>query len=452
MKIIIVGCGKIGSTILKSLVAEGHNVVGVDTNPDVICELSNIYDAIYVVGNGADSDVLTEAGVADCDVIAAVTASDELNMLCCFLAKKMGAKYSIARIRTPEYNDKSLALMKMQLEISMALNPDLLAAREIFNMLKLPTAASIDTFSRRSFEMIGFRLKPDSKLDGMSLIEVRKSFDANFLVCTVERDGEVFIPKGSFVLKSGDKIGITAEDTEAQKLFRMLGLTAKKAKSVMILGAGRITFYLAKMLIDQGYSVKVIEQNREKCEQLSAAMPKVIAINGDGAKQELLLEEGIRDVDAFISLTGMDEENILISFFAASQNVPKVVSKVNKQELSSIAATLGIDSIVSPKNIVSDIVTRYARALENSKDSSVETLYKICDGEAEALEFIVEPEFKYCGIPLKELKIKSNVLIAGIISGRSTIIPGGNDRIHPGDRVIIVAKGIKILNLSDIME
>ncbi len=438
--------------MLQSLVAEGHDVVGIDIKPEVISEISNIYDAIYLEGNGADSDVLVEAGVRECELLAAVTASDELNLLCCFLARKMGAKRTIARIRTPEYNDKSLAIMKQHLEISMAINPDSLAAEEIFNMLKLPEAASIETFSRRSFEMIELRLKPDSKLDGMKLFEVKKQYDANFLVCTVQRDEQVFIPGGNFVLCSGDKINITAESAEAQKLFRQLGLTSKRAKSVMILGASRITFYLAKMLIFHGFSVKVIDKDRERCEQMSALLPKVIVICGDGAKQELLIEEGVRDVDAFIALTGMDEQNILISFFAASLNVPKVISKVNKQALSNIAATLGIDSIVSPQKIVSSILSRYARALENSIGSSVETLYKIHDGKAEALEFIVEPEFKYCGIPLKDMKIKPNILVAGIIRGRSTLIPGGNDRIHPGDRVVIIAEGAKLVNLSDIVE
>lgn len=451
MKIIIVGCGKIGSTILRSLVNEGHEVVGIDNDPAVISDISTIFDAMFVEGNGADSDALLEAGVRDCELLAAVTASDELNMLCCYLAKKMGAKHTIARIRTPEYNDRSLSFMRQHLEISMAINPDLQAAEEIFNMLKLPEAATIESFSRRSFEMIELRLKPDSRLDGMSLIDVRKQYDAKFLVCTVQRDEQMFIPGGHFVLKSGDKISITAENAEAQKLFRQLGLTSKRAKNAIILGASRISYYLAKMLLFHGFSVKIIEKDRERCEQFSALLPKAIMICGDGAKQELLIEEGVRDVDAFIALTGMDEQNILISFYVASLNVPKVISKVNKQELSNIAETLGIDSIVSPQKIVSETLSRYARALENSLGSSVETLYKIHDGKAEALEFIVEPEFKYCGIPLKDMKIKPNILVAGIIRDRSTVIPGGNDRIHPGDRVVIIAEGAKLVNLSDIV-
>ena len=452
MKIIIVGCGKIGTTVLHSLTAEGHDVVAVDINAELITEISTLHDAMYVVGNGADSDVLEEAGANDAELLVAVTGSDELNMLSCFLARKMGTKHTIARIRNPEYNDKSLVFLKEQLELSMSLNPDLLAAEELYNILRLPGALNIDTFSRRSFEMIEIKLKPDSPFDGMSLMEIRKKFDAKFLVCTVQRDDEIFIPNGNFILHSGDKINLTAQKEETLKLFGMLGLTQKQAKSVMIIGASRIAFYLAKKLLATGSKVKIVEQNRDVCEKFSSLLPQAIIIHGDGAKQELLFEEGLLEMDAFVTLTGMDEENILLAFFAASHNVPKVVSKVNKPELMSIAETLGIDSMVSPIKIVSEIHTRYARALENSIGSSMETLYKLADDKAEALEFLVTDEFGYCGIPLKDLPTKKNTLIGGIIRGRKTIIPSGNDMILPGDSVVIIAEGAKLTNLEDIVE
>ena len=452
MKIIIAGCGKIGVTVLQSLINEGHDVVAIDQNPDVISEIATLYDAMYVVGNCADSDILEEARVADAELFVAVTGLDEMNMLSCFLARKMGARNTIARIRTPEYNDKSLGILKEQLEISMTLNPDSLAADELYNMLKLPDAINIDTFSRRSFELIELKLKSDSPLDGMTLMDIRKKFDAKFLVCTVQREDEVFIPKGNFVLKSGDRINITAQRDEVLKLFGMLNLTKKPAKSVMIVGASRIAFYLARHLISTGSTVKIIEQNKETCEKFAALLPQAIIINGDGAKQELLIEEGLLDTDAFVTLTGMDEENILLAFFAASHNVPKVVSKVNKAELVSIASTLGIDSIVSPIRIVSEIHSRYARALENSIGSSVETLYKLCDDKAEALEFIVTQDFPFRNIPLKELAIKKNTLIGGIIRGRKNIIPNGDDVILSGDRVVIIAEGAKLTSLAGIME
>lgn len=452
LKIIIAGCGKIGITVLQSLINEGHDIVAVDTNPEVISEISTLYDAMYVVGNCADSDILEEAGAESAELFVAVTGDDEMNMLSCFLAKKLGTSHTIARIRNPEYNDRSLGFLKEQLEISMCLNPDSLAADELYNMLKLPGAVNVDTFSRRSFELIEIKLRQDSALDGMSLMDIRKKFDAKFLVCTVQRDEKVYIPNGNFVLKSGDRINFTAQREEVMKLFGMLNLTQKPAKSVMIIGASRIAFYLAKHLISTGSTVKIIEQNEAVCERFAAQLPQAIIIHGDGAKQELLIEEGLLDTDAFVTLTGMDEENILLAFFAASHNVPKVISKVNKPELVSIATTLGIDSIVSPIKIVSEIHARYARALENSMGSSVETLYKLCDGDAEALEFIVNDEFRYCNIPLKELSLRKNTLIGGIIRGRKNIIPSGNDVILPGDRVVIIAEGAKLSDLAGIME
>ncbi len=451
MKIVITGLGKIGTTILESLILEGHDVVAIDDSPAVVSEISNIYDAMYVVGNGADCDILNEAGIGDAELFVAVTGSDELNMLACFLAKKMGAKHTIARIRNPEYNDKSLVFMRKHLELSSAINPDLLCAKELYNILKLPSAVNIETFSRRNFEMIEIKLKADSILDGMNLQEIRKKFDAKFLVCTVQREDQVFIPRGNFVMKSGDRINITAEVPEVQRLFKMLGIMQRQAKSVMILGASRIAYYLAQLLIAGGSTVKIIELNKERCEQFSAALPKAIIIHGDGAQQELLLEEGIRDADAFVALTGMDEENILISCFASSLNVPKVISKVNRPELALLAGNLGLDTVISPRKIVSEVLTRYARALHNSMGSSVETLYKITDGKAEALEFIVQNEFEYCNIPLKDMAIKNNVLIAGIIRGRKTIIPSGNDVILPEDRIVVIAEGTRLSSLSDIM-
>lgn len=452
MKIIIVGCGKIGEAIIQDLVSEGHDVVAIDSNTEIITEISNVHDVMCVAGNGVDSDILLEAGASEAELLVAVTGSDEFNMLCCFLARRLGTKHTIARIRNPEYNDKSLNFMKKQLNLSMALNPDFLAAHELYNILRFPSAVNVETFSKRQLELIEIKLKPDSVLDGMTLHEIRKKYDAKFLVCTVQRDEEVFIPKGNFVMKSGDRVHIAAQQVEIEKLFRMLGIMQEHSKSVMILGASRIAFYLAKRLIASGVKVKIIEQNLSVCEQFSKYLPKATIIHGDGAKQELLFEEGLRDTDAFITLTGMDEENILISYYAQSQGVPKVITKVNRPELAFLSENMGLDTVISPKKMVSDVLTRYARALENSMGSSVETLYKITDGKAEALEFIVENEFKFSEMPLKELKIKKNILIAGIIRERNIIIPSGDDFILPGDHVVIVAQGLRLTNLADIIE
>ena len=451
MNIIVVGCGKIGTTILASLVAEGHNVVALDSNPETINEITNLYDAIGICGNGNDCDTLSEAGVEKAELFVAVTGSDEFNMLSCFLARRMGAKHTIARIRNPEYNDQNLGFIKKQLGLSMAINPDLLAAQELFNILKLPSAAKIETFSRRDFEMIELKLRQESVLDGISLIELRKKYDVQLLVCVVQRDNEVFIPDGSFVLKSGDKIGITATTSEILRFLKMLGVMQKQARNIMILGGSRTAYYLSKMLMGIGNTVKIVEKDHKRCLELSETLPNAIIINGDGAGQELLNEEGLSSMDAFISLTGMDEENILISFYAAAQNVPKVISKVNRDEFMYLAEKIGLDCTISPKNIISDILVRYARALENSLGSNVETLYQIMDAKAEALEFNIAAQSAVTEIPLKDMKLKPNTLIAGIMRGRKIIIPSGNDMILPEDKVVIITSGYKLNDISDIL-
>lgn len=451
MNIIVVGCGKIGTTILSSLVAEGHNVVALDSNPDTINEITNLYDAIGICGNGNDCDTLSEAGVEKAELFVAVTGSDEFNMLSCFLARRMGAKHTIARIRNPEYNDQNLGFIKKQLGLSMAINPDLLAAQELFNILKLPSAAKIETFSRRDFEMIELKLRQESVLDGVSLIELRKKYDVKLLVCVVQRDNEVFIPDGSFVLKSGDKIGITATTSEILRFLKMLGVMQKQARNIMILGGSRTAYYLSKMLMGIGNTVKIVEKDHKRCIELSETLPNAVIINGDGAGQELLNEEGLSSMDAFISLTGMDEENILISFYAAAQNVPKVISKVNRDEFMYLAEKIGLDCTISPKNIISDILVRYARALENSLGSNVETLYQIMDGKAEALEFNIVADSAVTEIPLKDMKLKPNTIIAGIMRGRKIIIPSGDDIILPEDKVVIITSGYKLNDISDIL-
>ena len=451
MKIILVGCGTIGATIISSLVSEGHDIVAIDSDADFLNSITNVYDVMGLCGNGADSDVLEEAGADTADLFVAVTGSDELNMLSCFLARKMGAKYTIARVRSPEYNDKSLGFMKDNLELSMCINPEPLTARELYKILKFPSAVKIETFSRGNLEMIEIRLKPDSALDGMSLMEMRKTHKAKVLVCYVRRDDEVFIPDGNFRLKSGDWVGITASPSELQKLFKSLGVYQKQAKNVMLLGGSRTAHYLADMLLESGGSVKIIERNPEICERLSEALPKAVILNGDGAEQELLLEEGLRSLDAFVSLTNTDEANILLSIFASGQSVPKVIAKVNREELVRMAENMGVDSVVSPKKMVGDVIVSYARALENSRGSNVETLYKIADGKAEALEFNVRADSKVIGVPLKELQIKKGILIAGIIRNRKTVIPVGDDMILAGDSVVIVAADQGLRDLDGIL-
>lgn len=453
MKIIIVGCGKIGSILIESLESEGHDVTAVDNNQKVIDEISNIYDVMCVCGNGVDNDTLSEAEVSKADLLISVTDSDEINMLICFIAKKMGASYTVARVRNPEFNDKRMDQIKQYLDISLTINPEFLAAQEIFNILKLPAAINIETFSRRNFEMVEMILKEDSHLDGMSLIDLRKKYKANFLICVVKRGDEIYIPDGNFVLKCGDHICLTANFSEVQKLLKMLGLSKKHSKNVMILGASTTAYYLSKMLLRSGSDVTIIDKDLKRCNRFAEILPSAVIINGDGAESEVLMEEGISAVDAFASLTGMDEENILISFFAQSQNVPRVIAKVNRNELAVMAEKLGLDSIVSPKKAVSNVVTSYARALQNTLGSNVETMYKLMNGSVEALEFNVQADFKSQHIPLKDMQLKKDVLVAGIIRKRKAFVPTGDDEIVAGDKIIVIAKSNeqKMNDLSDIL-
>lgn len=453
MKIIITGCGKIGTALVADLVGEGHNITIIDNDSAVVEEMTTIYDVAGVCGNCADNDALCEAGVKNCELFIAATSSDETNMLACFIARKLGAQHTIARIRTPEYNDASLGFLCENLGISVPINPDKQAAREISKILKFPSAVTVESFSDKNFEMVELLVKADCPMRGMALSALRRQYNSKFLICAVQRSGEMIIPTGTFKLDAGDRIALTAAPNEVQKLLRQLGILQKQAKNVMILGASRTGFYLAKVLSSSGVSVKVIERDENRCREYSKELPDVVWIHGDGAQQEVLLEEGLTSMDAFVALTGSDEENILVSIYAQSQKVPKVIAKVNRPEMSSLAEKLGLDCVISPRNIMSNTLTRYARAIENSLGSNIATLHRIMDGQAEVVEFIVSDDFPHASRLLRDMRLRQNVLIAGIIRGRTSIIPSGDDMILPGDRVIVLASGHSNLgDLSDIVE
>ena len=452
MNIIIAGCGKIGKTLVADLVSEGHDITVIDENPVAVEGITNTYDVMGVCGSATDCDTLEEANVYSADLFIAVTGSDELNMLACFLSKKIGAAYTVARIRNPEYNDRSIGFMRQHLDISMSINPEKLVAQELYNILRLPSAFKVEYFSRRNLEMIEVKLRAEHPICEMSLMKLREKFTENFLISAVLRDGRVYIPDGSFILKSGDIISIAAAPSDMQKLLKGMGMLQKGAKDVILLGGSKIAFYLAKMLTSSGINVKIVEKDFEHCQHLSEALPRTVIIHGDGSHQDLLLEEGIRNVDACVSLTGMDEENIIISIFASSHNVPKVITKINSDELCKMSDRLGLDCVVSPKAVTSDVVVRYARALQNSQGSNVETMYTVMDGKAEVLEFKVGSDARLTDIPLKNLKIKPGILIVGIIrAGKVVIIPTGDDVIKNGDKVIVLAADHRLDDLSHIV-
>ena len=451
MRIILVGCGKIGVALISALAAEGHDVVAMDNRQDVLDELNNQFDIMCMNGNGTDVETLQEAGVNRTELFIAVTGSDELNMLMCFLAKRQGAGHTIARIRNPQYNDKSLSFLRQQLDLSMAINPDLLTAQELLHILKLPAASKVETFSRRNFEMVELRLKAESPLVGTRLMDLRNRFPANFLICVVQREQEVFIPRGDFILRAGDRIGLTAHRAELWKLLKATGLAKRQARNVMIMGGSRSAFYLSKMLLSSGSSVCLIDPDRAMCHKFSDNLPGILTYCGDGTHQELLREAGLQNMDAFVSLTGMDEENIIVAYYAKTQRVSQVIAKVNQDEMARMAEQMGLESVISPKDVVVNVVLRYARALASSMGSSIENLYQLMDGQAEALEFIVQSEASYTDIPLKNLRLKKNILIGGILRDRKAIIPAGDDVILPGDRVVVIASHQRLNALADVL-
>ncbi len=451
MKIILVGCGKVGVALIGALVAEGHDMVVIDSRREVLDELTNQFDVMCMEASGADCEALQEAGVDKAALFIAVTGSDELNMLMCFLARRQGAAHTIARIRNPQYNDKSLGFLRQQLDLSMSINPELLTAQEIFHLLKLPAASKVETFSRRSFEMVELRLKEDSPLLGQRLMDLRSRFKAKFLVCMVQRENEVIIPRGDFILHAGDRIGLTADRTELWKLLKATGLAKRQARNVTLMGGSRIAFYLAKMLLSSGTSVTLIDTDRAICHRFSDQLPGIAVYCGDGTQQELLQEAGLLDQNAFVTLTGMDEENILVAYYAKSQKVDQVIAKVNRDEMGRMAEQMGLESVLSPKDVVVNVVLRYARALASSMGSSIENLYQLMDGKAEALEFIVSQEADFTRIPLRELRLKKNVLIGGILRERKAIIPAGDDVILPGDRVVVISGQHRFNALHEIL-
>lgn len=453
MNIIVVGCGKIGTDLIDSLVAEGHDVTAVDIDEDVIADITNSHDVMTVIGNGVDCDTLEEAGAASARLLIAVTPKDEVNILCCLLARRMGTHHTVARVEDPNSSDRELAFIKRHTNVSMFLKPSRLVAEELVNMLQLPSGVHAEYFGRRTFEMVEIRLKKESPLRGLSLLEMRKRYKGQYLVLAVQRGEKVIVPAGDFTLHSGDIVMLGAASNDMDGLLKQLGYWTNLTRTVMILGGSRTAYFLAEMLTKEGVKVKIIEQNRDHCKELCDLLPKAVIIHGDGSRRELLEEEGIRNVDAFVSLTGFDEQNLLMAMYANSIDVKRALCKVDRDVFVELADKMQVDEYVSPRNLVSNAIIRYARAIENSEGSKMETLYRLMDGKVEASEFIVHPGFAYERIPLIELRrmMKNNILIGGIIRDGKLIVPGGDDFILVGDRVIVMAANQQVFDLTDIV-
>lgn len=453
MKFVVIGAGKIGGTLSEQLVEEGHSVVAVDSNPAAVKRLLNSQDVMCIQGNGATADIQLEAGVKGADLLIATTAHDELNMVCCMLGRQLGAKRTICRVRNPEYFNQ-IDIIKNNLGLALIINPELTTARDIANALVFPTAAKLEVFGKGKVEMVELKISEDSQLIGLSLAEVYKRLKLKFLICAVQRESGTFIPTGDFVIHPGDRINVAASHSDLEKFFRENGLVKNRIKSVMIVGGGKIGYYLAKQLSGLGMRVKVIEKDYNRCTELCDGIPKATIIHGDGTDQELLIDEGIKDVDAFVALSGLDEENIIMSLFARDNSSTKVITKINRDSYVSMARMLGLDSIVTPKILTTGTILSYVRSLENaSSESRIESLYHIVGNQVEAIEFNVkEPIPHLTGIPLKDIKIKKNILICAIIRKRQVIIPNGNDTMELGDSVIIVTKNQRFSEVRDIFE
>lgn len=451
MKIIVVGAGKVGYSVAKILSEEGHDITVIDRNPETITHLSNELDVICVEGSATNHETLLGAGAAEADLLMAATQQDEVNMVCGITARKLGTKHVIARIRDTEYLRQTEFLREV-LGLSITINPEYECAKEIARILRFPSAARVDTFSKGSVEIVEHRVREHGKLDGMQLKDLSSVCGAKVLVSVVERGGEAVIPNGEFTLHAGDRLSITGATKELRKFFMAMGQYKKPVRNVMIMGGSRIAVYLTRLLQESGIGVSVIDRSPERCEHLCDILPGANIVCGDATRSEVLLEEGIRTTDAFVALTGDDGDNIITSLYAKKRAVGSIVTKVNREHFTEILESSDLDCIVTPKELVAQQLARYVRAMHDSMGSSMETLYRLADGKVEALEFRVTEGAACIGIPLKSLKLKPNVLVCAVIRGDRSIIPDGETTICAGDHAIIVSSAGKLKTIDGIVD
>lgn len=450
MHIIIVGCGKVGRTLAEQLQEEDIDLTVIDTVEKTVNDVTEGIDAMGIVGNGASINTLMEAGISTADILIAVTASDELNLLCCLIAQKTGSCQTIARVRNPIYSQE-IGFIKEKLGISMIINPEYAAAQEISRLLRFPAAIKIDPFSKGKVELLKFKVLPEFSLDGMSISRITEKFRCDILFCAVENKEELSIPGGNHVIHNGDFVSIIATPQNTALFFKKIGLKTNQVKNCLIIGGGTISYYLAKALSDARISVKIVEQKTDRCEFLSDLLPDATIINGDGTDRALLLEEGLETVESFVTLTNFDEENIFLSLFAKNISNAKLVAKVNRLPYMDVIDQLDLGSVIYPKYITSDSILRYVRAMQNTIGSNVETLYHILDNQAEALEFAIHDTSPVVGVPLADLNLKKNLLVCCLIRDGQIRIPRGHDCIQIGDNVIIATTHKGLNDICDIL-
>lgn len=451
MKIIIIGCGKVGFALAEGLSGEQYDVVLVDSSAQRLQQVSEDIDALTVTGNGSSIATLSEAGVEEADLLIAVTGSDELNLLCCLIARKQGHCQTVARVRNPVYS-KEIGFIKERLGISMIINPELAASMEIARLLQFPSAINIDTFAKGRVELLRFRQQPEFHMDGLTVSQLQEKIKSQILITGVERGEQAYIPNGDFRLKDGDYLFIMASPQNAGAFFREIGVKNDRVKSCMIVGGGTIAYYLAKQLLNMRIRVSVIEQSYERCEILAELLPDANIIHGDGTNKKLLEAEGLGEVESFVSLTNMDEENIMMALYAKESSRAKLVTKVNRLSFDSLLEKLDLGSVIVPKNITADYILQYARAMENTIGSNVETLYHILDNKAEALEFVIRDSSQVVNVPLKDLPLKDNLLVGCIYRSGRVLIPWGNDSLQVGDTVIVVTTQKGLRDIRDILK
>ncbi len=450
MNIIVVGCGKVGSTLAGQLCKEGHDISVIDINDNVVEEFSNSYDAMGVCGNGASYSTQKLAGIEKADLLISVTGSDELNLLCCLIARKASNCKTIARVRNPIYNTEKVFL-KEELGLSMIINPEYEAASEIARILRFPSAIDINMFNKGSVELLSFQINKRSILHEIKVKDIHSKLKCDILICMIERGDEVIIPNGESIIQDKDIISIIAPHKKATEFFTKIGMMNNPVKNSMLIGGADISYYLAERLLRYGINVTIIDKDRKRCEELSELIPEAMIIHGDGTDKELLMEEGITEIESFASLTGIDEQNVLLSLYAHSKTKGKIITKVNRIAFDEVIDNLELGTIIYPKYITLQYILQYVRAMNNSIGSNVETLYKIKKDKAEALEFHVNEGSKLIGIPLQELDLKDNLIICYINRKGKIITPKGQDCIKKGDRVIVVTTNMGLHDLSDIL-
>ncbi|MCI8491210.1 MAG: Trk system potassium transporter TrkA [Lachnospiraceae bacterium] len=451
LSIIIVGCGKVGTTLIEQLSKEGHDITIIDRNARKVQEIANFYDIMGLAGNGASHNVQLEAGIESADLFIAVTNSDELNLLCCTVAKQVGNCAAIARVRTPDYSSEA-GYLREKLGLAMIINPELEASKEAARILYMPTVLEVNSFAHGQAELIKFKIPKDNILGDISVAYLGQNIAPDILICAIERKGEVYIPSGEFHMRAGDIISFVATRKIARDFLEKIGFKTHQVKNTMIIGGGRAAYYLAKQLSTMGISVKIIEKERERCEELSVLLPKAIIINGDGTDPELLKEEGIEYMESFVALTGIDEENILLSLHVEQVSNAKVITKINHFTFKDVINRLDLGSVVYPRYITSEAIIAYVRAKKNSMNSNIETLYHMFDHRVEAIEFKVNESSKVTNIPLMKMSLKKNLLVSFINRNGSILIPSGQDSIQVGDTVMIVTTHTGFKDILDILE